>query len=307
MKALEPDEKLVWCWLLNNTQHTQIPGVFRCWSPMVADETGLSLRRTKRCLDRLTAVGMLKHDPKTGLTWLPNALKRRTVRSPDNVRAWKRDFGALPECQLKHEIAQTFARSFSGRTENFAEVLRDVFGLAGVTQTNLTTSDPPRVDLPPTTNANKGGTEDQDQEEDKERDQEGGGLGEIPAKGKTPFQREVLALLVANHDLQTDRPAPDWFRSAHAIESLATTKSSPKRVRLVLPFVLERLGIMRASSPREGGPKGGMGFVLQKLDALVRPGAFEAEQRKFAPAEREEEADENDEFADFPRTVRLGP
>lgn len=318
VKALDPIEKLVWCWLLNNTQHTQVPGVFRCWAPMVADEVGIPLRRARACLAKLAEVGMVKHDPKTGLTWLPNALKRRTVRSPDNVRAWKKDFGALPECDLRHEIAKTFAETFSTKTETFAEAWREVAGIDGVTPAKSRTSASSADTHDDTHPGNKGGTENKDQEKDKDQEEDQGGAHGPPTVvsvdiGKTPFQREVVALLIASPDLQADRPAPDWERAARAIEALAMGKSSPKRVRQVLPYVLERLGVMRASSPREGGPKGGMGFVLPKLEALVVPGAFEAEQRKFAPKPVEHHEHEDDDDLDlddpylFPREVRRHP
>lgn len=317
VKALEPDEKLVWCWLLNNTQHTQVPGVFRCWAPMISDETGLPLRRTRKCIAKLAEFGMLQHDERTGLTWLPNALKRRTVRSPDNVRAWKRDFGALPECQLKQAIAQTFAETLSTRSDKHAEAWRNVVGSDGPDSTKTRTSDTRETDHIDPHNQNEGGTENKDQEKDKDQEQEQGAPTApheaLVGLGKTPFQRDVIALLAESPDLQADRPAPDWQRGAAAIEANAMTKSSPKRVLSVLPYVLDRLAVLRASSPREGGARGGMGFVLDKLAALTPPGALEADQsRHAAPAERSRrpmfEVDDDDIDLDaLPRVPRVGP
>lgn len=158
VKHLDPTEKLVWCWLLNNTQHTRLPGVFRFWVAMLADETGIATRRARGALARLTQLGMVRHDEATGLTLLPNAIRRRIPRSPDNVRGWKKDFGALPECDLRHEIARTFAKTLSESRTDLGNAWSEVVTSDDRPSTITSTSVVSQETLPDEKGGRKGGT-----------------------------------------------------------------------------------------------------------------------------------------------------
>lgn len=122
----------LWLWFLTGTRTTNIPGVVLGTDAVMAAELRWPLEAFHEAFAEVLDKGMVKHDWKAGLVWLPNASRpgdsRNKPVSPNVVKSWRDTWAEIPECGLKLEIWQqlkAFTEVFGeGFVKAFLEVCR---------------------------------------------------------------------------------------------------------------------------------------------------------------------------------------
>lgn len=100
---LSDDGKLIFLMLLVHPHLTAI-GAMRASLSGLACEFGWLPERLQKAFAEGFREGMLKHDERACLIWLPNYLKHNRPESPNVVKSWEQSLDYLPECALRNEI-----------------------------------------------------------------------------------------------------------------------------------------------------------------------------------------------------------
>ena len=104
-----PSAQVLWLYLLTGPHNSSIPGMFVAMVGELAEKLGWPRDATASCLAEITTCGMAKHDPETGLFWLPNSIRYNPPPNPNVVVGWMAAWHELPECPLRDEAKEKFS------------------------------------------------------------------------------------------------------------------------------------------------------------------------------------------------------
>jgi len=93
--------------------------------PGFAAELGWDIEAFRKTFEEVSSKGMLRHDAKASLIWLPNYLKYNRPESPNVLKAWIFSIDLLPECNLKIECLKKLIAFAEGVSSSFQKVLRE--------------------------------------------------------------------------------------------------------------------------------------------------------------------------------------
>lgn len=124
--SLSDDGKLVFLILLIHPHLTAI-GAMRASLLGLAGEIGWSIERLAKAFGEALQKGMVKHDERACLIWMPNYLKHNRPESPNVVKSWGQSLDYLPECTLKNELIQHVKAFVDALSAPFQEALPEVF------------------------------------------------------------------------------------------------------------------------------------------------------------------------------------
>lgn len=146
LSAPVPNAQTLWIYLLTGDCTTVIPGVVRAGEAAIAESLGWPLKAFREAFLEVSTKGMAKADWKARLVFLPKALSHNPPQSGNVVKAWRRAFEELPDCELKNEIE----RAIKAYLLPLSEAFRKGFDLAlpeGMAYPE-TETDPETEDLP---------------------------------------------------------------------------------------------------------------------------------------------------------------
>jgi hypothetical protein len=110
---------------LTGPELTAIPGLFPASHAGIARSLGWDSSSILEPFGELYARGMAKADWRSGLVWLPNAVRDNVPESPRRVRGWRRIWEALPVCDLKYEAFARILSECSSVGPAFGQAFRD--------------------------------------------------------------------------------------------------------------------------------------------------------------------------------------
>lgn len=119
-----PSAQVLWLYLLTGPHNTVVPGLFVAVVGELAEKLGWPRDATAACLAEITACGMAKYDPETGLFWLPNAVKYNPPPNPNVVVGWMSSWQELPECPLRDEARDKFSSFMKDAGATFVEAFQ---------------------------------------------------------------------------------------------------------------------------------------------------------------------------------------
>jgi len=102
-RELTQDAKFLWLYLLTGPQTTSLPGLIRVGRAAMADDLDRTTNDIETAFAELVDKGMARGDLAARFVWLPTAAKHNQPANPNIVVNWRREFDALPECNLKAE------------------------------------------------------------------------------------------------------------------------------------------------------------------------------------------------------------
>lgn len=120
-RALSPDAKLLWFYLLTGPETTSLPGVIIAGRAQLAEALEWELERFSIRYAELSDRGMTKADWSARLVWLPRAIRYRAPSNPKVVLGWERVWDNVPECELKSLIFQQLEAHVKSRGEKFIQ------------------------------------------------------------------------------------------------------------------------------------------------------------------------------------------
>lgn len=172
-KLSQPKPCAAWLFfrLLTGPELSRIPGLFQAWEAGIAQALGWQLKDFRKAWREIERQGLAKADWKTGLVWLPKAIRHNEPENPNNVAsaAWKADWAELPDCPLKLEAADTLLEWAAEKGPAWVAAMTKVTGrvrpnVGGNPPGNVGGERyPQRYPQPP---------DPQDQEQDQEQEQE---------------------------------------------------------------------------------------------------------------------------------------
>ena len=122
--ALSDSGKLVFLMLLTHHNMTSL-GAMKASIAGLAEEIGWDGRRFGRAFHESVGLGMVEHDPKVCLIYLPNFIKYNKPESPNVMKSWVKASVLLPECALRSVVLQKAEGLTEGLTEGFREAFRE--------------------------------------------------------------------------------------------------------------------------------------------------------------------------------------
>ena len=128
-RALDDQGKLVFFFLLTHPHMTAI-GAMRASVPGLAAEIGWSAEAFREAFLEASEKGMVRHDEKASLVWLPNFLRYNPPESPNVVKAWVNALDLLPECDLLTRVIAGAVAYTQGKNKGFQEALPEAFAKA---------------------------------------------------------------------------------------------------------------------------------------------------------------------------------
>lgn len=115
LSPLKPSAQALWIYLLTGPHNTGLPGLFVAGEAALAELLCWKVRSIRRCFDELCLQGMTLQDRKLHLVYIPGALRYNTPTNDSVVIGWFRLFDELPECALKRQAGEAFARYLATR------------------------------------------------------------------------------------------------------------------------------------------------------------------------------------------------
>lgn len=124
--SMSNDGKLAFFYLLTHPNMTAL-GAMRASVPGLAAEIGWKLEAFREAFREALVQGMVLHDEKASMVWLPNFLKYNKPESPNVVKAWAGSLDLLPECDLLLDVISKACDCANGASKGFAEALPEAF------------------------------------------------------------------------------------------------------------------------------------------------------------------------------------
>jgi hypothetical protein len=110
---MPPSTPGLWIYLLTGEHCKSVPGLFVLGVGTIRDDLGWPEAAIKKHLAALVELGHVKVDPVTRVMWLPNALDHNFPDNPNMVAGWKRDWHAIPDCDLKTEAQASLRKQLA--------------------------------------------------------------------------------------------------------------------------------------------------------------------------------------------------
>lgn len=101
LSASPPSGQFLWLYLLCGPQTNALPGLFRAGEAAMAEELDWPLDGFRAVFQEIQALGMAEYDAQTRVVYLPKAIIHNPPDNPNVVRAWRKSFDELPECELR--------------------------------------------------------------------------------------------------------------------------------------------------------------------------------------------------------------
>lgn len=118
--------KLVFILLLTHPNMTSL-GAMKAPLAGLAEELGWELKAFQKAFGESLERGMVEHDPRVCLIYLPNFIKYNKPESPNVAKAWVKSSLLLPECPMRSEVMGTAQAYLEGLTEGFREAFAEEF------------------------------------------------------------------------------------------------------------------------------------------------------------------------------------
>ena len=128
-RALDDRGKLAFFFLLTHPHMTAI-GAMRASIPGLAAEIGWTAEAFREAFREALLKGMVEHDEKASLMWLPKFLRYNPPESPNVIKAWSGSLELLPECELLTRVVAGSVAFAKGLNKGFAEALPEAFAKA---------------------------------------------------------------------------------------------------------------------------------------------------------------------------------
>jgi hypothetical protein len=104
--SLSQDAKFLWVFLLTGPQTGIIPGLFRAGRLSMSEELDWEPERFDKGFAELFEKGLAKGSWKHRLVWIPKGIFHNPPDNPNIVKAWRKEFYELPECDLRDEVEE---------------------------------------------------------------------------------------------------------------------------------------------------------------------------------------------------------
>lgn len=124
LSAPPPSARELWLHLIACGHDRSIPGLLVVGAGGLADDLEWEISDVRRCFAEIEAQGMAIADWTARVIWVPKAVApgRNEPRSPDNVTAiGSREWGDVPECELKWRAYRAFVDYCATRGEKFLD------------------------------------------------------------------------------------------------------------------------------------------------------------------------------------------
>ena len=122
--AMSDSGKLVFLMLLTHPRMTSL-GAMKASVAGMAEEIGWDFKKFQKAFREPVGFGIVDHDPRACLVYLPNFIKYNKPESPNVMKAWVKSSALLPECEMRDLImskAYAFAESLpKAFQESFAK------------------------------------------------------------------------------------------------------------------------------------------------------------------------------------------
>lgn len=121
--TLSTPAKLAFMFVMTHPQMTSL-------GAMRGTVAGLSaeLSVKKSAYDQILKLGLIYHDPKSHLIWLPNFLRYNPPESPNAIKGWATALELLPECALRHALVERAWELTEGLPLGWRKEVAKVFG-----------------------------------------------------------------------------------------------------------------------------------------------------------------------------------
>lgn len=118
--------KLCFLFILTHPSMTSLGGM-RATLSGLAEELGWSPEAFREAFREALSKGMVKHDEKASLIFLPKFIRHNPPESPNVVKSWESQLELIPECELQVECVQAAYDFVKGLGKAFAEALPEAF------------------------------------------------------------------------------------------------------------------------------------------------------------------------------------
>lgn len=118
--------KLCFLFILTHPSMTALGGM-RATLSGLAEELGWSPEAFREAFLEALSKGMVKHDEKASMIFLPKFIRHNPPESPNVVKSWDGHLEMLPECELQVECVQCAYDFVKGLGKAFAEALPEAF------------------------------------------------------------------------------------------------------------------------------------------------------------------------------------
>lgn len=112
-----PCGQALWWRLIVPREGSNIPGLFVAGERALAEHLRWTLKGFRKAFNEIESQGMIIADWKTGLLFLPNAIKYHSPESPNVITSWRNPWDELPECQVKVQAYQALRRFIQEKPE----------------------------------------------------------------------------------------------------------------------------------------------------------------------------------------------
>lgn len=102
----KPNAQTLWIYLLTGQHTTAFPGVFVAGMAQLAEAISWRISQFRKIFEEILKNNLARYDKNTRLMFLPNAVIHNPPQSPNVVKAWRRIYETLPDCDLKTEVFQ---------------------------------------------------------------------------------------------------------------------------------------------------------------------------------------------------------
>ena len=123
LSAPPPNAQTLWLYLLTGPHTGVVPGLSHVGEAALAEGLGWPVKGLREAFHEIAQKGMARADWGVRVLFLPNAVRCNPPESPNVVKAWRKAFDELPECDLKIEAFH----DIKGFLEGFAEAFREAF------------------------------------------------------------------------------------------------------------------------------------------------------------------------------------
>jgi hypothetical protein len=283
----EPNPQFLWLYLLSTPSAGSIPGVYRLSIPEVAERFGWTVEGTSACMDEIIKTGRAEFDRSARLLFLPNGLRSNTPKNGNMVKAWRRQWRELPECDLKIRAGEAFGRFLTSMGDAFATAWSVVIsGTSEQRRNKVELVSQTKSKQPPNNPPNKSETKSNPDEQTSRRadDQKSRRADEHPELG--PGSKPATELVAPDESdvafIASDIAACPFMAGVDAKATAASWASMAKRkqrdvddLTVAVGYTLDAL--QRASMSKKGVGEAGP-YATSVLATLLDEGGLEAEQ-----------------------------
>jgi hypothetical protein len=100
----KPNGQTLWVYLLTGPHTNAFPGVFVSGEAAMAEALDWPFLPFRRIFKEILDSGMAQYDQKSRLVYLPKAVLHNPPQSPNVVKAWRKVYEQLPDCDLKFDL-----------------------------------------------------------------------------------------------------------------------------------------------------------------------------------------------------------